>query len=118
MTNVEPDRKGIRKLADAAVSAHLLLYPTGDRYTRELLIKHNLLDESELAPNVDLALRLDDRDPLRLALVHAEALDAGWYFCGDIATDERLQSFPNRYLLTQIGEGVSQDLISKIAAIK
>ncbi|MEZ9466840.1 hypothetical protein [Vibrio breoganii] len=120
MTNVEPDRKGIRKLANAAIDAHLLLYPTGDRYTRELLIKHKLLKESELAPYVDLALRvrLDDRDPLRLMLVHAGALNAEWYVCGDIATDERLKSFPNRYFLTQFGEGVSEELISMIAAIE
>ncbi|WP_254059191.1 hypothetical protein [Vibrio parahaemolyticus] len=120
MSAVEPDRAGARKLANAAITAGLLLYPTDDSYTRDLLIKHNVLDESELAPYVDLAsrVRLDDRDPLRIMFAHANALDADWYVCGDIATDERLHSFPHRSLVTQFGEGVSEELLSMVAAIK
>ncbi|WP_229618246.1 hypothetical protein [Vibrio parahaemolyticus] len=120
LLNVEPDRFGAKKLAAAAFEAGLLLYPTGNNYTRDLLVKHNVFPEPQLAPYVDVTskVRLDDHDPVRCMFAHANALEAEWFVCGDIASDERFKSFPNRYLLSKFDEGVSDDLISQIIATK
>ncbi|MEZ8611241.1 hypothetical protein AB4559_10745 [Vibrio sp. 10N.222.51.C8] len=116
MKNVTPDRKGAQRLADAANSVGFLLYPTGERFTRELLIKHTVFTENQLAAFVDLTykVRLDDRDPVRLMLAHANALNATWFICGDVATDDRLKAFTGKALLSAINEGVSDSLISQI----
>ncbi|ELB2095173.1 hypothetical protein QNZ71_004301 [Vibrio parahaemolyticus] len=118
--NVEPDRAGAQKLAQAAHEANLLLYPTGTSYTRELLIKHRVFFDWQLAPFVDLSrkMRLDDSDPVRRMFAHASALDAQWYVCGEIASDERFKSFPNRYLVSKFDEGISDALISQIIATR
>lgn len=120
LLNVEPDRFGAKKLAAAAFEAGLLLYPTGNNYTRDLLVKHNVFPEPQLAPYVDVTskVRLDDHDPVRSMFAHANALEAEWFVCGDIASDERFKSFPNRYLVSKFDEGVSDDLISQIIATK
>ncbi|HDY7661572.1 hypothetical protein NB568_17170 [Vibrio alginolyticus] len=118
--NVEPDRAGAQKLAQAARKANLLLYPTGTSYTRESLVKHNVFPEPLLAPYVDVTsnVRLDDHDPVRCMFAHANVLKAEWFVCGDIASDERFKSFPNRYLVSKFDEGVSDGLISQIIATK
>lgn len=120
LLNVEPDRFGAKKLAAAAFEAGLLLYPTGNNYTRDLLVKHNVFPEPQLAPYVDVTskVRLDDHDPVRCMFAHANALEAEWFVCGDIASDERFKLFPNRYLVSKFDEGVSDDLISQIIATK
>ncbi|MBA5684402.1 hypothetical protein H3N34_14480 [Photobacterium damselae subsp. damselae] len=115
--NVEPDRLGAKKLAEAAIEANLLLYPLSRSYTRDMLVKHRIFLDSQLAPFVDISslnLRPDDNDLIRYMIFHASSLDADWYVCGDIASEERLKRFPKRYLPTRFGEGVSEELISMI----
>ncbi|OED78100.1 hypothetical protein [Vibrio splendidus] len=118
LKHVEPDRAGAQKLARAATEAGILLYPTGDHYTRELLIKHNVFTDNQLAPYKNVMLRPDDNDPYRRMFAHAQALEVDeWYVCGEMALDERLKSFPGRNLVSTFGEGVSDDLISQIRAL-
>ncbi|MCR9834225.1 hypothetical protein [Vibrio parahaemolyticus] len=114
---VEPDREGAKKIARAANEAGLLIYPTGTRYTRELLIKHNVFCDEQLAPVVQILMRPRDTDALRLLIAHANFLNAEWYVCGDLCSDERAQYIPERYLVSSFEEGVSDELISKITAI-
>ncbi|HIF9218242.1 TPA: hypothetical protein ACX6QF_003797 [Photobacterium damselae] len=118
LSSVEPDKESAKKLAQAAREANLLLYPIDTCFTRELLIKHNVFSDAQLAPFVDLTWRMrpDDGDPIRRMFKHASVLDAQWFVCGEAACDERLKSFPNRYFESEWGEAVSDELVSKIIA--
>ncbi len=122
LKSVAYDSEGAKRLEEATAQASLLLYPVCGGYTRDLLIKHNIFAESLLAPHVDLSLRmrLDDSDAVRQLLEHASAVNTDdWYVCGDITCDERFcEFFPGRALTSQFGDGVSDELISKILATK
>ncbi|MGF1720344.1 hypothetical protein L4D20_09940 [Vibrio kyushuensis] len=121
LNSVAHDSEGAKRLAEAASEASLLLYPICGGYTRDLLVKHNIFAESQLAPYIDLTLRMrpDDNDAVRQLIVHACALNADhWYVCGDITCDERFESFPGRTLTSRFEDGFSDELISKILATK
>ena len=119
LKNVCPDRAGLNRFSQAALDAGVLLYPTGNQYSRELLLKHQIIEDSLLAPFVDVRARLrpDDNDPVRLMLAHASALSAQWYVCGDIASDTRLEAYPGRTLLSDYSGGINDDLLSQIRAM-
>ncbi|EGR0082922.1 hypothetical protein C4G56_RS17375 [Vibrio parahaemolyticus] len=117
---VKPDPKGINRLRSAAIEAGLLLYPLGTHYTRELLIENGVFGEDELAPEAELPFRMgmDDSDPVRQMIAHAHRLKAEWYVCGDTGSKELLQPYPERYLSSEFGEGVTSELIDKIISLK
>ncbi|MFC3024480.1 hypothetical protein ACFODT_11665 [Vibrio zhugei] len=117
---VEPDFQAIGNLRDAASEAGLLLYPFGSCYDREYLIEHGVFSSDELAPETALPLRMqmDDNNPVRRMIAHAYRLNAQWYVCGDIGSEELLQPYPERYLRSDFGKGVTSQLISKIRGLK
>ncbi|WP_367859174.1 hypothetical protein [Vibrio parahaemolyticus] len=117
---VKPDPKGIHRLRSAALEAGLLLYPLGTYYTRELLIENGVFDEDELAPEAELPfrMRMDDSDPVRQLIAHAHRLKAEWYVCGDTGSKELFQPYPERYLSSRFGEGVTRELVAKILTLK
>ncbi|WP_116870639.1 hypothetical protein [Vibrio splendidus] len=114
---VKPDTVGIEKLRKAAVEAGFKLYPLGTRYTRTLFIEHELFTEDELAQDVPLNIRLGDNDPLRRMIAHSHKSSANWYVCGDIGP-EMLEAFSGKHLTSTFGLGVTDELISKVRALK
>ncbi|CAH7216244.1 conserved hypothetical protein [Vibrio chagasii] len=114
---VIPDLVGIAKLRRAAIESGFKLYPLGTRYTRSLFIANRLFDEIDLAPDKVLNMRMGDNDPIRRIIAHSQALEATWYVCGDAAS-EVLSAYPERYLTSVFGLGVTDELISKIYALK
>lgn len=120
LQNVAPDPVSLGRLTNAAQLAGILLYPTGTRFTRNLLIKHGLFDDKTIAPDTDLPIRMqigDDRDPFRCLLAHAHALAADWYVCGDVAHPEQIESFPGHFLESEFGEGVTEELTHLISTL-
>ncbi|MEF1250868.1 hypothetical protein QTO09_27125 [Vibrio owensii] len=117
---VEPDFQAIGNLRDAASEAGLLLYPLGSCYDREYFIEHGVFSCNELAPETELPFRIkmDDNNPVRRMIAHAHSLNAQWYVCGDVGSEELLQHYPDRYLRSESGKGVTSELISKIRALK
>ncbi|MEF1306597.1 hypothetical protein QTO17_32535, partial [Vibrio owensii] len=57
-------------------------------------------------------------NPVRRMIAHAHSLNAQWYVCGDVGSEELLQHYPDRYLRSESGKGVTSELISKIRALK
>lgn len=120
LKNVAPDSVSLGRLTNAAQLAGILLYPTGTRFTRNLLIEHGLFDEKVIAPDTNLPIRMqigDDRDPFRRLLAHAHALSADWYVCGDVAFPEQIESFPGHFLESEFGEGVTEELAHFISLL-
>ena len=117
---VEPDCQAIEKLRNAASEAGLLLYPLGTFYNRAYLIKHGVFSSDELAPDTELPFRMqmDDNDPVRRMIAHAHGLNAQWYVCGEIGSEELLQPNSERYLRSEFGKGVTSELIYKIRDLK
>lgn len=117
---VEPDCQAIEKLRNAASEAGLLLYPLGTFYNRAYLIEHGVFSINELAPDTELPFRMqmDDNDPVRRMIAHAHGLNAQWYVCGEIGSEEILQPYSERYLRSEIGKGVTSELIYKIRRLK
>ncbi|SHO58748.1 hypothetical protein [Vibrio quintilis] len=117
---VEPDFQAIDKLRNAASEAGLLLYPLGSSYDREYLIEHGVFSSDELAPETELPFRMqmDDNNPVRRLIAHAYGLNAQWYVCGEIGSEELLQPYPERHLRSEFGKGVTSELIAKIRALK
>ncbi len=117
---VEPDCQAIEKLRNASSEAGLLLYPLGTFYNRAYLIEQGVFFTDELAPDTELPFRMqmDDNDAVRRMIAHAYALNAKWYVCGEIGSEELLQHYPDRYLRSESGKGVTSELISKIRALK
>nr|WP_206760885.1 hypothetical protein [Vibrio vulnificus] len=117
---VEPDFQAIDKLRSATSEAGLLLYPLGTFYNRSYLIEHGVFTGDELAPETELPFRthMDDNNSVRKMLAHAHSLNAQWYVCGDVGSEELLQHYPDRYLRSESGKGVTNELISKIRALK
>ncbi|MCW8333729.1 hypothetical protein, partial [Vibrio paucivorans] len=113
---VTPDLAGVERFRRAAIEAGFKLYPLGTRYTRTLFIESGLFAEEDLAPDVMLRIRMDDSDPVRRMIAHAHALNASWYVCGD-SDVELLEVYPDRYLTSAFGSGVTSDLISKVRAL-
>ncbi len=116
---INPDRESARKLASAAYEAGLLLFPIGNRYSRDVLIKHDIFTDKELAPAAEtrIPFRFDDSDFLRSLLAHAEALGAEWYVYGDICDDERASYFPKRFLKGDFGRAVTNEWLEKITQL-
>lgn len=116
---VEPDPQAIDKLRSAASEAGLLLYPLGTFYSRAYLIEQGVFSSDELAPETDLPFRMqmDDNNPVRRMIAHAYRLNAQWYVCGEIDSEELLQSYPERYLHSEFGKGATSQLISKIRGL-
>ncbi len=117
---VEPDFQAIDKLKNAASEAGLLLYPLGAFYNRSYLIEHGVFSSDELALETVLPFRthMDDNNSVRQMLAHAHSLKAQWYVCGDVGSEELLQHYPDRYLRSEFGKGVTSELISKIRGLK
>ena len=117
---VKPDSQAIDKLINAASEAGLLLYPLGTFYNRAYLIEQGVFSSDELAPETELPFRMqmDDNNPVRRMIAHAYALNAQWYVCGEIGSEELLQPYPERYLSSEFGKGVTSQLISKICGLK
>lgn len=117
---VEPDFQAIGNLRDAASEAGLLLYPLGSCYDREYLIEHGVFTGDELAPETELSFRthMDDNNSVRQMLAHAHSLNAQWYVCGDVGSEELLQPYPDRHLRSEFGKGVTSELIAKIRGLK
>lgn len=117
---VEPDYQAIEKLRKASSEAGLLLYPLGAFYNRAYLIEHGVFSTDELAPDTELPFRMhmNDYDPVRRMIAHAYGLNAQWYVCGEIGSDERLQPYSGRYLRSGFGKGVTSELISQIRSLK
>ncbi|HHB1579567.1 TPA: hypothetical protein ACN983_004684 [Vibrio parahaemolyticus] len=113
---VTPDLTGVERLRRAAVESGFKLYPLGTKYSRTLLIEVGLFNADELAPDVMLSIRMDDSDPVRRMIAHAHALNASWYVCGD-SDSELLEAYPERYLTSTFGLGVTPELISKVRAL-
>lgn len=110
---VTPDLVGIERLRRAAVESGFKLYPLGTKYSRTLLIEAGLFNADELAPDVTIRSRLDDSDPVRRMLSHAFTLNASWYACGDCGPD----LVDERYLVSNWGLGVTDELISKVRSL-
>lgn len=120
LQNVAPDPVSLSRLSNAAQSAGLLLYPTGIRFTRNLLIEHGLFDSKAIAPDINLPIRMqigDDTDPFRRLLAHAHTLAADWYVCGEVACPEQMESFPGHFLESAFGDGVTEELTDFIRAL-
>ncbi|WP_372378055.1 hypothetical protein ACBZ91_01390 [Vibrio natriegens] len=117
---VEPDSQAIDKLRSAASEAGLLLYPLGTCYDRAYLIEHGVFSSDELAPETELPFRMqmDDNNPVRRMIAHSYGLNAQWYVCGEIGSEELLQPYPERYLRSEFGKGVTCQLISKIRDLR
>lgn len=117
---VEPDFQAIDKLRRATSEAGLLLYPLGARYSCACLIKNGVFTGYELAPETELPFRthMDDNNSVRQMLAHAHSLQAEWYVCGDVGSEELLQHYPDRYLRSEFGKGVTSELVSKIRDLK
>jgi hypothetical protein len=117
---VEPDFQAIDKLRNATSEAGLLLYPLGTFYNRTYLIENSVFPTDELAPDTELPFRMkmDDNDPVRRMIAHAHGLNAQWYVCGEISSEELLQPYPERYLRSEFGKGVTTELIAKILRLK
>lgn len=117
---VEPDCQAIENLRNAASEAGLLLYPLGAFYNRSYLLEHGVFSTDELAPDTELPFRMqmDDNDPVRRMIAHAHGLNAQWYVCGEIGSEELLQPYSERYLRSEIGKGVTSKLIYKIRGLK
>ncbi|CAH7449964.1 conserved hypothetical protein [Vibrio chagasii] len=114
---VKPDLYGISKLRRAAIESGFKLYPLGTRYNRALFIGNNLLSDADLAPDTTLTVRLGDNDPIRRMIAHSHKLKATWYFCGDVAP-EAASTCSARHLKSTFGLGVTDELITKIRALK
>nr|WP_216610938.1 hypothetical protein [Vibrio sp. 070316B] len=115
---VEPDYQAIEKLRNASSEAGLLLYPLGAFYNRAYLIEHGVFSTDELAPDTELPFRVHMNDPVRRMIAHAYGVNAKWYVCGEIGSDERLQPYSGRYLRSEFGKGVTRELISQISSLK
>ncbi|MDE1239838.1 hypothetical protein [Vibrio aestuarianus] len=117
---VKPDPQAIDDLRRAASEADLLLYPFGTRHTRTCFIESGVFTGDELAPETELPFKthMDDNNSVRQMLAHAHSLKAQWYVCGDIGSEELLQHYPDRYLRSEFGKGVTSELISKIRGLK
>ncbi|WP_412497718.1 hypothetical protein [Vibrio furnissii] len=117
---VVPDFQAIGNLRDAASDAGLLLYPLGSCYDREYLIEHGVFSCDELAPETELPFRMqmDDNDPVRRMIAHAYALNAQWYFCGEIGSEELWKPYHERYLHSELGKGVTEELIIQIRSLR
>ncbi|WP_182031981.1 hypothetical protein [Vibrio sp. B1FLJ16] len=117
---VEPDFHAIDKLRRAALEADLQLYPLGTRYSRACLIENSVFTGDELAPEKVVPFRshMDDNNSVRQMLAHAHSLKAQWYVCGDVGSEELLQHYPDRYLRSEFGKGVTSELIAKIRGLK
>ncbi|EOE4713458.1 hypothetical protein ACKC6U_003416 [Vibrio vulnificus] len=117
---VEPDYQAIEKLRNVSSEAGLLMYPLGAFYNRVYLIEHGVFSTDELAPDTELPFRMhmDDNDLVRRMIAHAYGLNAQWYVCGEIGSDERLQPYSGRYLRSEFGKGVTSELISQIRSLK
>lgn len=61
---------------------------------------------------------MDDNNPVRRMIAHAYALNAKWYVCGEIGSEELLQLYPDRHLRSEFGKGVTSELIAKIRDLK
>ncbi|ELI0634697.1 hypothetical protein Q8344_002327 [Vibrio harveyi] len=120
LESVRPDREGAQRLACAAQDSGLFIYPIGTVYSRDLLIKHEIFSEDQLAPFIDLRLwgAMDDGDPFRIMNTHSRALEAQWFVCGDIFSDDLAKYFPKRFLRSQLGSGVTDELIMQIKALR
>ncbi len=113
LQNVAPDPVSLSRLTHSAQSAGILLYPTGNRFTRSLLIEHGLFDDKAIAPDTNLPIQMrlgDDTDPFRRLLAHAHTLAADWYVCGDVAWPEQMESFPGHFLNSGFDDGVTEEL--------
>ncbi len=117
---VEPDFQAIAKLKNAASESGLLLYPLGIFYDRSYLIEHGVFSADELAPDTELPFRMqmDDNDPVRRMIAHAHGLNAQWYACGEIGSEELLQPYPERHLRSEFGKGVTSELLAQILRLK
>lgn len=114
---VRPDLAGIERLRKSAIESGFKLYPLGTRYTRTLFIESGLLSEDALAPDEVLRLRLGDNDPIRRIIAHSHILNATWYVCGDIGPSLP-NSLINHHLTSSSGNGVTDELLSKIRELK
>lgn len=117
LEHIKPDVIGIERLRIAAIESGFKLYPLSNRYSRSLFIKRKLFAESDLAPDRVLNMRMGDNDPIRRMIAHSHTLEATWYVCGDAAS-EILSAYPGRHLASVFGLGVTDDLISKIRALR
>ncbi|WP_347369075.1 hypothetical protein [Vibrio vulnificus] len=74
----------------------------------------------ELAPETELSFKthMDDNNLVRQMLAHAHSLKAQWYVCGNVGSEELLQHYPDRYLRSEFGKGVTSELIFKIRGLK
>ena len=117
---VEPDFQAIAKLKNAASESGLLLYPLGTFYNRSYLIEHGVFSADELAPDTELPFRMqmDDNDPVRRMIAHAHGLNAQWYACGEIGSEELLQPYSERHLRSKFGKGVTSELLAQILRLK
>lgn len=104
---------------NAASEAGLLLYPLGTFYNRSYLIEHGVFSTDELAPDTELPFRMqmDDNDPVR-RIAHAHGLNAQWYACGEIGSEELLQPYPERHLRSEFGKGVTSELLAQTLGLK
>ncbi|MDT3847786.1 MAG: hypothetical protein RPT12_12650 [Vibrio anguillarum] len=105
---------------NAASESGLLLYPLGTFYDRSYLIEHGVFSADELAPDTELPFRMqmDDNDPVRRMIAHAHGLNAQWYACGEIGSEELLQPYPERHLRSEFGKGVTSELLAQILRLK
>ncbi|WP_236612180.1 MULTISPECIES: hypothetical protein [Vibrio] len=115
---ISPDIIGLNKLREAAAYSGLKLFPLDARYPRSFFINEDLISNDELAPEVTTSVRMGNSDPLRRMLAHAQNLEAVWYVCGDLEQSALLEASPNRYLKSAFGEGVNNELLAKIRALK
>ncbi|MCA3903819.1 hypothetical protein JKP31_21380 [Vibrio vulnificus] len=117
---VEPDFQALEKLRNAASEADLLLYPLGTRYSRACLIENGVFTGDELAPETESPFRIhmDDNNVVRQMLAHAHSLKAQWYVCGDVGSEDLLQHYPDRYLRSEFGKGVTSELLVQIRRLK
>lgn len=92
LETVTPDFRSINNQRNTASEAGLLISPLGACYSRAYLIKNGVFSDYELAPETDLSfrMRMDDSDPTRQMIAHAYRLNAQWFVCGDIASEELL----------------------------
>lgn len=79
-----------------------------------------MFSADELAPDTELPFRMqmDDNDPVRRMIAHAHGLNAQWYACGEIGSEELLQPYSERHLRSEFGKGVTSELLAQILRLK
>lgn len=111
VNRINLDTVGISLLSSFSTSSGVLLYPLGERYSRQFLINQGF-SESVLAPDAEFRMRYNETNSVRRMIAHANAINASWFIASDVVDSNFLiPHFPDRIIEIDTYEGVTRQFL-------